>query len=1411
MAAEFKAQGAVSLEVVQSVADLPARYRNAVLAQAPDGRVRGAYFRRGDRVFLIADNIRGAEEFVFVALHESFHRGLAKTVPNSLPLLRQLRIQNQALRAATAEQMSRHGIGMDEAIEEALADMAGSGRVRELKGIERLFAAIREWVRKLGRALGLDMPTLSDDDLLAFIRNTTRAGLTAGVGVETGSASSEPMLQRAYHGTPHRGIDKFSTDKIGTGEGAQAYGWGLYFASKKAVAEYYRGGLSYRDMVRKFRDAMPDDADFSEALDWARSADAPPDMARVIKALAADDWLGFDYPSQALTALFKEPGQFDISPETAAPAKAMQGQLYEVQIPEDSQMLLWDKPLSEQPEGVRKALEPFIARREQELRELWKSFSQAEVERELKHALNGDGQQLYEQIGYQQGNGDRGASEYLSSLGIKGIKYLDGTSRAAGDGTYNYVIFSGDDVTEVQPMLSRAGDAIDTAKSALTARNIVDRFNDWTRTSTAFNWWHRTVGTQYHKANAKAADGTLRNPGFKQVYDLAQDYLHDTAAFANDPADMAPDLLPQLKTLRDALRAPALKKADAEPLARAVFGGTLTYTRDDSGQVREAREDETPGVVFTPDELRELFGFTDPQVKLYQQFRRATDRSLDILVASDVARLLGGDMPAPLRAMIRQGDTGRFKGLLTAHLLQAKQAAEADLVAQRKRHRAEMAAFWRKQKGLMEGPRGRAGARLALLEELEAEKHAIKFRHGGEKHRAEQAMQRAADLERTVREKYERIDELKGQGYAPLMRFGRYTVDVLGEDGSRKFFSMYETEREANAAARALQAAAEDGDVVTQGIMSQEAYKQFSGLTPETIELFAEVAGVEKTALFEEYLRRAKNNRSALKRLIKRTGVAGFSEDTQRVLASFLTSNARAASMGMHLGQMKQAVEDIPKEAGDVKDEASKLAEYVQNPQEEAQGIRGLLFAQYLGGSVASAMVNMTQPFMMTLPYLSQFGGPAAAGRRLAAAMKLAVSGPADDSALAKALRLAEKEGIVEPQELHQLQAEASRTVANHPLARRGLFLWGSFFSLAERFNRRVSFIAAYETAAANGHADPFDFAKKAVDETQGVYTKANRPNWARGTGAFGPAGPVIFTFKQYSISYVEFLKRLPRREQMLALAILVLAAGAQGVPGADDLDDIIDTVGQHLGYDTNAKLWKTRHLEAVLGEAGADFAMRGFSALPGIPLDVAGRLSLGNMIPGTAILRKDKADKAGEVTEVFGPAASTISNAFKALPALLTGDFAKAHELMGATAAKNLGKAIQMWMTGEYRDQAGRKVKDVTGTDAVVKAIGFQPAEVARDSRAASLAQQQIALARNVEAEIAGAWAQGIVDGDADAVAKARKRMADWNTANPESRISINRSQIQRRVREARMTRDARMLKRTPKEMRAGVAEVVN
>lgn len=915
------------------------------------------------------------------------------------------------------------------------------------------------------------------------------------------------------------------------------------------------------------------------------------------------------------------------------------------------------------------------------------------------------------------------------------------------------------DPNDADIRFSRASEVLDTLRSATTAKGMANMAADLMQSDRSFNWWHRTIGTQFQKAKADA--------DFGRVYEAAQDYLHDTSAFANDAAALAPDVVPQLKGWRDAFKSLRLDDADQSALASMVFQGTLVDER-----------------VYTDDELRLQFKATDRQIKLYRQFRAAVDRSLDTLVATDVARYIGRDIPPSLKAMISDGDLGRFRGLVTAFAKQKRQESEKALADVRKANRKTMSAMWDAQKKRLEGTK--PGSRLAIEQELENEQAAIRARVKASEESAKAEAERWADFERKTKDKYERIDELQEKGYAPLMRFGQYTVYVTGPEGEQEFFGLYESQADANRAAREFREsdAYKDSKVVT-GVLSQEAYKQFSGVAPETLEIFGELAGAERTPLFEQYLKLTKSNRSALKRLISRKGIAGYSEDTQRVLASFLTSNARASSGNLHLGDMTRLVADIPKQKGDVKDEAIKLQEYVQNPTEEAQRIRGLLFVQYLGGSLASALVNMTQPFMMTFPYLSQFGGAGKAAARLGAAMKQAMTKQTGE--LGRALAKAEKEGIVSPQELHQLQAEASRTMGNHPGVRRLLFTWGAAFSLAEQFNRRVSFIAAWNTAREQGIEGAFEFASKAVDETQGVYNRGNRPNWAR-----GPVGATLFTFKQYSISYLEFLKRLPPQQRAIALMVLFLAAGAEGLPFAEDLTDLMDTIGQALGYDTNTKAWRNKVLADAIGDEAADFALHGFSAMPGFPLDVSGRLALSNLIPGTGVLLKHKTDKSGEVFDVLGPAGGLVRDALK-------GEFRP-------LAIRNLDKGLSMYQTGEYRDTRDRRVVDVDGLDAAVKAIGFQPAEVARESRKLQQNNQQVQLARVVEGEIAAEWAQGIADKEPDKVRSAKQRLEQWNRDNPRSRIAINSGQLQRRVRELRMTRQQRFEKTVPREMRSEV-----
>jgi hypothetical protein len=193
-----------------------------------------------------------------------------------------------------------------------------------------------------------------------------------------------------------------------------------------------------------------------------------------------------------------------------------------------------------------------------------------------------------------------------------------------------------------------------------------------------------------------------------------------------------------------------------------------------------------------------------------------------------------------------------------------------------------------------------------------------------------------------IRKRLEDAKALQESGYAPLSRFGRYTVDVVDAAGERQYFGMYETMREANTAARNFRLTFPDA-TVEQGTMSQQAYKLFAGVTPESLELFGNMLGLDSEGneaqdkAFQEYLKLTKNNHSALKRMIHRKGTAGFSEDVGRVVANFVYSNARQAAAGLNVGKMDKAINAIPKDQGELKDLAMGLRSYIRIHRKRAR------------------------------------------------------------------------------------------------------------------------------------------------------------------------------------------------------------------------------------------------------------------------------------------------------------------------------------------------------------------------------------------------------------------------------------------------------------------------------------------
>lgn len=946
-----------------------------------------------------------------------------------------------------------------------------------------------------------------------------------------------------------------------------------------------------------------------------------------------------------------------------------------------------------------------------------------------------------------------------------------------------------------------------------------------------FSWWDRTFGTQGNKAHKDAQ--------FAKVYEETQAFERDISRMASEAADLAPDLLPKMDSIGDTLKTAKNAMKDAEDSAAIspwIYYGTLAETTFTESDLQNPDAIIAKFGQLLPDD-QPLKPLTERQRSLYRQYHAAINKSLDDLAIAEMGRLARVSKLEMADPTLTLAETARFYFEQVAGEIQRLQGALDELKQEQK---AEADLLEDAAKDEAAGAEQRKRYAKLLMD--------MKTKHKAQR---EAITNQLADL-LTLKDGFigraEKIKEMQDSGYAPLMRFGKYTVDVTLQDENgkvltdadgnelRPFFGMFESEAEANAVAREMREEFPD-HTVTQGILSEREHQLFTGVSPENVELYAKVAGLDNDEAFQRYLKLATANRSAMKRLIHRKGTAGFSFDATRSLASFITSNSRAAASNLHIGPMLEAIAAIDKTKGDVKDEAIKLVEYVRTPQEGGVAIRSMLFFQYLGGSVAAALTNMTQTFTTTLPYLSQdqFGGFKAAQEEIRKAM--AMSGrmmkngaSTGDAELDAMLKRATEDGVVAPHEIHMLQGEASRgsgLFANSPIWRSlenkypslryttrfmdaGKSLWGKFFSLAEQYNRQVAFIAAYNLAKQQGKTkeQAYAMAEKAVTATQFNYQKSDRSNLGRSA-----VGATLLTFKTFLINYLEFLKRLPPKERAIALAVLVLLSGTQGAPGADDADDIIDTIGQAAGYSTNTKRWKRDMLAGIFGDdefgrLASDFILHGVSALPMMPLDVQGRLSVGNIIPATSLFKRDNTSAIDEVAELIGPAGGFAKKVYEGTKAVIDGDNA-GHALGFVAAPKAISdayQAVDMLQTGVYRDYRGRKVVDVDAGDAFVKAIGFQPTAVSNVKRAERMVQQDVALFRNVKQDIAERWARGLFEGDKQKVAKARDQLADWNEKNPSMPMQVKNSQVLRRVTEMKKTSGERLVKAAPKEVRGNV-----
>ena len=241
--------------------------------------------------------------------------------------------------------------------------------------------------------------------------------------------------QRAWHGSPHD-FDVFDLGAIGTGEGAQVHGWGLYFAQQKSVGEGYREGLtggkwrvSHGDEVYEFDydtgdlihegtgSLMSNDDPETLAIEAFIGSSADKYEALNILENALEDKRRMFFPGEALDEevgriedaielLENEWSRFDVEPS---------GSLFQVEIPDNDVLLDEQLSFDKQPEKVQEALKRIA----DEMRSAEEGSPEVEFA-EIYHTMNGG--EIYETLIDILGDPEE-SSRLLNEHGVKGITY----------------------------------------------------------------------------------------------------------------------------------------------------------------------------------------------------------------------------------------------------------------------------------------------------------------------------------------------------------------------------------------------------------------------------------------------------------------------------------------------------------------------------------------------------------------------------------------------------------------------------------------------------------------------------------------------------------------------------------------------------------------------------------------------------------------------------------------------------------------------------------------------------------------------------------------------------------------------------------------------------------------------------
>lgn len=697
--------------------------------------------------------------------------------------------------------------------------------------------------------------------------------------------------------------------------------------------------------------------------------------------------------------------------------------------------------------------------------------------------------------------------------------------------------------------------------------------------------------------------------------------------------------------------------------------------------------------------------------------------------------------------------------------------------------------------------------------------------------RSELSSQKKADLLKQMDDNF--FGYVKGV-YFPLARFGKYVVVMRNQNGEVESVSRAETMGEAQSLRSELMQKYPhyktdrvvldkefnaSRDAVGRGFMTN-LFAEVDNLGLST----AEQAEFEDT-LSQLYLS-SMPDLSWAKHGIHRKGTAGFSQDARRAFAQNMFHGAGYLAKLRYGDQLAQQLDDMQKYASEqsklndsydqptaqrVIDEMNKRHDNLMNPKSHplSSALTSLGFIYYLGLSPAAAMVNLSQTALVAYPIMgAKWGFDKAANELLKASNdfrkgvefhKVKWEGSKTDlyktisSDISKFLNKDEKQayedavarGVIDVTQAHDLagiaQGEDSGIMwKTRPIMRAASVMFHS----AERFNREVTFIAAYRLARQSGekHDSAFDQAVDATYRGHFDYSSGNRPRIMQGNVA-----KVLLLFKQFGQNMVYTLTRqtyqsikgetkAERKEARKSLAAILAMhatfAGALGLPMVGMLLSVASWMGGDDDDPWDAEVALRNYLAEAFGPTISNMLMKG--APRGIGVDISGRVGINNLLlPDVQEGLEGKKWWDSASAAVLGPIGGIGANIAKGAQEISEGHNLRGVESMLPVFLKNFAKTYRYADEG-VQDKTGVSIMDeVSSMDLLVQGMGFSPADIRTANEGKSAIYQLNRKLNERRNRLMALWSRAKMMDDQQEMDEIWEQIQGFNDKNPSRRIT--------------------------------------